>query len=269
MTGPLSELSAGGAALFGLGLVFLFMTAVWVASLARRDASLVDRIWGVAFIILAWAYFGAAPAAGPAVARQWLVPALITVWGLRLSVYLTWRNWGQGEDFRYVEMRRKSSAFAWTSLFRVFWLQGLIAFVVGLPLLQVQRVAEPESLGWLDYAGVAFFAIGLFFETVGDLQLTRFKADPANKGRVLDSGLWRYTRHPNYFGDAMVWWGFALIALATPGALWSLVGPALMTFFLVKVSGVALLEKTLADTKPQYRDYVRRTSAFFPLPPGD
>lgn len=259
--------STGGAALVGLAAVLVLMTAVWISSLVRRDASLVDRFWGSAFVVLAWVYFVVAPHGGPPGARHWLVPALATLWGLRLSVYLTWRNWGQGEDFRYVQMRSRDRSFAWTSLIKVFWLQAAIAWIVGLPLLQVHRTARPESLVWLDLLGVVFFAIGFLFEAVGDLQLTRFKADPANRGRVLDTGLWRYTRHPNYFGNAMIWWGFALIALATPGGWWSLIGPAVMTFFLVRISGVALLEKTLVETKPAYRDYVRRTSAFFPRPP--
>ena len=261
------DLGPGAAALFGLGLALALMTAVWLASLQRRDVSLVDRVWGAAFVVLAWGYLVVSPAAEPPVARRLLVPLLVTLWGLRLSIYLTWRNWGHGEDFRYAEMRRATPGFAWKSLLRVFWLQATIAWVVGLPLLQVQRRDPGPDLGWLDLAGVVFFAVGLLFETVGDLQLARFKADPANRGRVLDRGLWRYTRHPNYFGDAMVWWGLALIALATPGAWWSLIGPAVMTFLLMRVSGVALLEKTLAETKPGYRDYVRRTSAFFPLPP--
>ena len=252
-------------ALVGLATVVALMTAVWIAGLMRRDVSLVDRVWGLAFVALAWVYY---LAAGEGSTRQLLVPILVSIWGLRLSLYLTWRNWGQGEDSRYAAMREKQGpSFAWTSLLTVFWLQAAIAWLVAMPLLQVQRSPEPAALGWLDALGAALFVIGLAFESVGDSQLARFKADPENRGKVLDRGLWRYTRHPNYFGDAMVWWGLGAIALATAGSIWSLAGPALMTFFLMRVSGVALLEKTLEKTKPAYRDYVRRTSAFFPLPP--
>ena len=136
-----------------------------------------------------------------------------------------------------------------------------------MPLLQVQRGPLPAPIRWLDAVGLLLFLIGFLFEAVGDFQMARFKADPANRGRVLDRGLWRYTRHPNYFGDATLWWGFACFALATPRSAWILISPILMTLLLLKVSGVALLEKGLRQTKPAYADYVRRTSAFLPWPP--
>jgi steroid 5-alpha reductase family enzyme len=158
----------------------------------------------------------------------------------------------------------RGPSFAWTSLFTVFWLQALILWAVSMTLFQAQRSATPASLTWIDAVGLACFATGLFFESVGDWQLARFKSDPANRGKLLTTGLWRYTRHPNYFGDAMVWWGFFLFALATPGSLWTIYSPMLMTFLLMRVSGVALLEKALAKTKPGYEAYVARTNAFFP-----
>jgi steroid 5-alpha reductase family enzyme len=136
-----------------------------------------------------------------------------------------------------------------------------------MPLLQVQASRQPMGWTWLDLLGLGLFVVGFFFEAVGDYQLARFKADPANKGKVMDRGLWRYTRHPNYFGDATLWWGFGCFALATLGSLWTLISPVLMTGLIIKVSGVALLEEGLQQTKPQYRDYIRRTSAFFPRPP--
>jgi steroid 5-alpha reductase family enzyme len=192
----------------------------------------------------------------------------VTVWGLRLSGYLAWRNHGAGEDFRYRAMRAKARAsFPFVSLFTVFLLQAAILVVVALPLWAVQRAAVPAAIGPFDVAGIAVFLVGLAFETVGDLQMARFQADRSNRGTVLDRGLWRFTRHPNYFGDAVVWWGLFLPALSVADAWWTAIGPILMTVLLMKVSGVALLEKTLAATKPAYRDYVRRTPSFFPGPP--
>jgi steroid 5-alpha reductase family enzyme len=182
-----------------------------------------------------------------------------------LSLYLFVRNRGQGEDFRYREMRESwGRAFPWVSLFTVFLLQAGILWVVALPVGRAVRADAPAGWSAWDVAGTAVFAVGLVFETVGDWQLRRFKSDPDNRGKVLDRGLWRYTRHPNYFGDAVVWWGLSLPALSAPGSWWVLIGPALMTFLLMRVSGVALLEKSLQDTKPGYREYVESTSAFFP-----
>jgi len=211
----------------------------------------------------AWLYFSQGEQPG---ARRALVPALVTLWGLRLAFYIGWRNQGKGEDYRYQAMRKKvGEPFPWLSLVTVFWLQAFLLWLIAMPLYQVQRATV--SLGWLDAMGLALFALGLFFETVGDLQMSRFKSDPANRGKVLDRGLWRYTRHPNYFGDATVWWGLSCFAFATPGSAWVVFSPILMTFFLLRVSGVTLLEKGLSRTKPAYADYVRSTSAFLPWPP--
>ena len=249
----------------GLGAALALMSAVWLLSLAVNDVSIVDVFWGLGFVALGWLYFWHGPGTG---LRHWLVPVAVTIWGLRLALYILWRNWGRGEDYRYAAMREKrGESFRWLSLVIVFWLQGAIQWVVALPLYQVQRGTGPLALTGLDLAGLAVFAVGLLFESVGDFQLARFKADPAHQGQVMDRGLWRYTRHPNYFGDAMVWWGLTLVALATEGSWWVLISPVLMTVLLMKISGVALLEQGLTDTKPQYRDYVRRTSAFFPWLP--
>jgi steroid 5-alpha reductase family enzyme len=196
------------------------------------------------------------------------VPTLVSVWGIRLAGYIAWRSRGKEEDYRYAAMREaRGPSFVWRSLFTVFWLQAVLLWVVAMPLLQVQRVLEPHSLGALDLLGLLLFAVGLFFESVGDYQMARFKSEPANRGRVMDRGLWRYTRHPNYFGDAMVWWGVGCMALATPGSSWALVGTAVMTWLLMRVSGVTLLEKDIANRRPAYRDYVMDTNAFFPGPP--
>ncbi|REJ94166.1 MAG: DUF1295 domain-containing protein [Planctomycetota bacterium] len=239
------------------------MTLLWLLSVAKRDASIVDPFWGSGFVVVAWVaglWFDFAHS------RAYLLTGLTTLWGLRLSLYLLWRNAGKGEDFRYRAMREKHGAnFWWVSFFTVFLLQGIIMWLVSWPV-QFGQAATAPPLGWLDAAGAVVCLIGILFEGVGDLQLARFKADPANQGRVMDRGLWRYTRHPNYFGDFCVWWGLYLVAAAS-GAWWTLPAPLLMSFFLIRVSGVPMLEKSLVERRAGYREYVARTSSFFPWPP--
>ncbi len=246
----------------GLALVACVLSLVWVVSVVKKDASIIDPCWGPGFALVGWywhARFGADSL------RAAVQLGAVTLWGVRLGAYLTWRAWGEDEDRRYQAMRAKAPrAFPWISLFSVFWLQAFILAVVAAPLFAAQGATAQPGWTLLDGVGVGLFAVGLAFESVGDWQLARFKADPENAGQVLDRGLWRYTRHPNYFGDALVWWGLGLMAVSVPGGWLALVGPAVMTFFLMKVSGVALLERSLAKTKPAYRDYVRRTPAFFP-----
>ena len=241
------------------------MIATWLLSLALGDASIVDIAWGLGFVLVAWVSFAVGDGAD---AHRWLVALLTTLWGARLAGYLAWRNIGKGEDFRYQAMRRRYGArFGIVSLFLVFGVQGLAMWTVSLPVQAAQVPDTPDSLTVLDFAGIALWCVGMFFETVGDLQLARFKSDPASAGRVMDRGLWRYTRHPNYFGDFCVWWGLYLIALATGDAWWSIAGPLLMSVLLMRVSGVTLLERHLTRNRPGYDDYARRTSSFFPRPP--
>ncbi|NIP16245.1 MAG: DUF1295 domain-containing protein, partial [Pseudomonadales bacterium] len=229
-------------ALIGLVSVVGLMTLIWLSSIRMRDVSVVDVFWGLGFVLLAWQYWWLAGAAQTP--RALLVPLLVTVWGGRLAAYIAWRSRGKGEDYRYAAMRQaRGPRFVWISLFSVFWLQAVLLWIVAMPLLQVQRMLEPRTLGLLDAVGLALFAVGLFFESVGDLQMARFRSGPANRGRVMEQGLWRYTRHPNYFGDAMVWWGLSCLALATPRSVWVLTGTALMTWLLMRVSGVTLLEQ--------------------------
>ena len=251
-----------GAYLVGLAAAAGLMTFVWVVSLIRRDASIVDPFWSLTFIALGTTYrFASETEYG---ARPAVVLALLLIWGVRLSVYLFWRNAGKGEDYRYQAMReRQGAGFPARSLFTVFWLQAILAWVVSLPLLAA--VDGTSALGAFDYLGMAFWAIGISFEAAGDFQLARFKADPVNQGKVMDRGVWRYTRHPNYFGDFMVWWGFYLFALGA-GGWWSVLGPLLMSVLLMRVSGAALLEKTLTKTREGYQEYVRTTNGFFPGP---
>ena len=246
--------------LLGLAAALGLMTLLWLVSLARRDASIVDIFWGAGFVVLGWLYFAWTPDGfGP---RKLLIAILVTIWGLRLALYIFSRNRGKGEDFRYVAMRQAAGPrWWWQSYFQVFVLQGLLMWLISAPLLAAQSgMAAPLTI--LDGLGVVVWAIGFYFEAAGDWQLARFKADRANKGKVMDRGVWRYTRHPNYFGDAAQWWGFFLIALAAGGWM-TVLSPILMTFLLVRVSGKALLEKSL-DGRPGYRAYVERTSGFIP-----
>jgi steroid 5-alpha reductase family enzyme len=256
----------GGSAAITLAVTAGVFFALWIVSLRIRNASIVDVWWGPGFSLIALVSFLLAP--GDALPRRQLVLILTAIWGLRLGFHLLLRNAGRGEDFRYAAMRRRwGDGFPLKSLTTVFALQAALMWVVSLPLQVAMHAATPVSLGTWDLLGIVVFAIGLFFETVGDLQLARFKADPANAGRVMDRGLWRYTRHPNYFGDAVAWWGLWLIALAVPGGFWSIVGPIVMTVLLTRVSGVPMLERTIGKRRPGYDEYVRRTSAFVPRPP--
>lgn len=245
----------------GLGVILSFMTAIWLASVRLRDASIVDIFWGPGFAVAAMVYaFFADGYAG----RQALVLSLVTVWGLRLGFHIFRRNWGHGEDPRYRVWREQAGAsFWWVSFFRVYLVQGLLLWAISAPLLAAQ-VSGPDRFTALDVVGGAAWGFGFLFEAVGDLQLARFKRDPANKGRVMRAGLWAYTRHPNYFGDATLWWGYFIIASATPNGYWTFFGPLLMTFLLVRVSGVSLLERRQKETKPEYIDYIETTSAFVP-----
>jgi steroid 5-alpha reductase family enzyme len=248
-----------------LGVVLSLYLLLWIASLVAKDASIVDRFWGISFIVIA----SAASAAGDGFeTRRRLVMLLVALWGLRLSFYITVRNLGAGEDFRYRAMRREwGKQFPLVSLFTVFVLQGILAWIVSLPVQAAIQGDSPAHLTVLDALGMVVWTAGFLFETIADWQLARFKDEPRNRGRILDRGLWRYTRHPNYFGDAVQWWGLWLIAAAT-GAWWSAVGPAVMTYLLLRVSGVTLLESRLRKSKPNYEEYCRRTSSFIPMRPS-
>jgi steroid 5-alpha reductase family enzyme len=249
-----------------------YMTLAWLVSLIRREASVArvaDVFWGLGFVVLTWVFFTLTDGSLP---RKLLVCGLTMAWGIRLAAYIVVRTWGKGEDPRYQPMRDAAGeSFWWKRYFQVFLLQGFLLGLVAAPLLASQFFSTPEGLTVLDIAGAVVWAIGFLFETVGDWQLYLFKRDPANQGKVLRRGLWAYTRHPNYFGETLMWWGIFLIALATPYGYWSAYGPLVITFLLLRVSGVTLLERNLVDTKPEYRQYMESTSAFipwFPRKPG-
>lgn len=242
--------------------IAVLTTAAWVVCTARRNVGLVDIFWSLFFLYAAGYYTLAAAPQGP---RALPILALVAAWALRLSGHLAARNWNAPEDRRYRAIRvRNQPHFEWKSLYLVFGLQGLLAWVISAPL--AVAVASQEPLGPLDWLGFSLVAFGAVFEAVADTQLARFRRHRASAGQVLDGGLWRYSRHPNYFGECCVWWGFYLVAVGAGGS-WTVFAPLLMTLLLLRVSGVALLEQDIGERRPAYREYVARTSAFVPLPP--
>ena len=249
----------------GLELIAVLALLTWIASLVRRDASLVDRTWSLMIAAPTLVY---AAQAGWSGARAIALLVLVVAWAARLAAYITWRNWGHGEDRRYQEIRaRNEPHFAFKSLYLIFALQMVLAWIVSSSTLAA--LAGDHAFGPLDVVGIAVALVGFLFEAIGDAQMAAFKADPSHKGQVMDRGLWRYTRHPNYFGETCFWWGIWLVAIAAGGAaaIWTVLSPLLMTVLLLKVSGVALLEKDIGERRPAYRDYIARTTAFFPGPP--
>jgi len=249
--------------LLALAASLAVMVLTWLVSLRARDASLADISWGLCFVAIAWTCLLAGPAGGD---RSVLIAVLVSIWGFRLAGYVAWRH--DGEDRRYVAMRRKyGDSFALRSLLSVFVLQAVIAWVVSAPIQVAATDPTPAGIGALAILGAIVCAVGIACETTADLQLARFLAEPDASGKVMDRGIWRYSRHPNYFGDATFWWGVFVIALECGSAWWTAIGPIVMTIFLLKVSGVALTEKTISSRRPGYAEYVERTSAFVPLPP--
>ena len=250
-----------------LALILGVMSLLWLVAVRIRDVSFIDAVWPLAMLFLALVTW---PRTDGDAVRSGLLVGLCGLWALRLGLHLFLRWRAHGEDRRYADLigRQTKTGKSWptVALLFVFLPQGGLAWLTSLPV-QLGQVAEAPAVGWLGWAGVALFAVGLVFETVGDAQLAAFRRDPSTRGKVLDTGLWRYTRHPNYFGDACVWWGIGVVALSVSGTWWSLVGPLVMNVLLVRVSGVALLERSLRKRKPDYEDYVRTTSAFVPRPP--
>ena len=262
----MTALELTGAMLINLAVLLAALVALWGVSVAIRNASIVDIFWGPACATGAWLMLFRDGRAEP---RAGLIALLVSLWALRLAIYLALRNIGHGEDARYQAMRRrrKSDAdFARWSLIYVFMLQGLLAWIVSWPV-QIGQFGGSGALGALELVGAFLFAIGLGFETIGDFQLARFKADPANKGRLMTSGVWSWTRHPNYFGDACVWIGLSIIALGAPWGFVGLLSPIIMTHLLHNISGKALTERSMEKRYPDYADWRARTSGFFPLPP--
>ncbi len=238
------------------------MTTLWVISIFLKNVSIVDLFWGFGFVVSAIVYFIYSDGYE---ARKILLLILVSIWGLRLSIYLAWRNIGKGEDFRYAQFRKNygEHRYWWISFFQTFLLQGILMWLISAPLLGAMYYSGNASMGILDFLGIAFWIIGISFEAGGDFQLAKFKSNPQNKDKVLNTGFWKYTRHPNYFGDSSVWWGYGLICLGA-GCYFPVLGSILMTALIIKVTGVAMLEKSLKDKKPQYLEYIEKTSSFIP-----
>lgn len=247
----------------GFGVVIAFMTLIWIWSVRLQNAGIVDPFWGLGFVVVTGYYTWRIPIIET---YQWVVAILVAIWGLRLFLYLLRRNFGKEEDYRYRQFRKNygEHRYWWFSFFQVFLLQGvLLAFISVTILGAIYPLQSDRIPGFGFYAGALLWLTGFIFETVGDYQMARFKSDPSHKGKVMDRGLWRYTRHPNYFGDTMVWWGYGLMAIDN-GYYWSVAGSMLMTFLIVRISGVAMLERNLKTRRPGYDQYIQRTSAFFP-----
>jgi steroid 5-alpha reductase family enzyme len=242
------------------------MITLWLISIPLGDVSFVDSFWAAGFIVVAASTYAMT---GGETGRRQLLLVITAIWGARLAAYLFLRWRREGADGRYVALLKKAPGNVHLfSLRKVFLLQGPMLWIVSLPVQLGQIQAEPATLGLLAWVGAALAAVGIFFESLGDHQMAAFKSDPENEGKVMDRGLWRYTRHPNYFGDSCVWWGLYLIAAETSVGAWSFFGPLLLTWTLVKWSGVPLLERRLQRSRPGYADYLERTSSFFPWPPA-
>mgnify|MGYP006286525773 FL=1 len=238
------------------------MTVGWGISLLRQNAAIADSLWGLGFILVAWLTFFSADGY---IVRKLLIAGLVTAWGLRLFVYIHGRNRKKGEDPRYAAWREKHGAdFWWVSLFKVFLLQALFQWAIALGVQYGQIRMQPVHLTWLDLTGALVWLAGFIIESTADRQLAGFLSEPANRGKIMDQGLWRYSRHPNYFGESLMWWGIFVIVLSVPWGVWTLISPLLITYSLLKLSGVSLMENLEFSDNPDYQAYARRTNAFIP-----
>ena len=251
----------------GINLVAITVTMVlgWMVSLVVKKVTFVDSLWGLGFVLIGWITFFTTDGYLP---RRFLLAGLTTIWGIRLCLHLSWRNWGHGEDPRYAAWREQAGARFWIfSLVKVFLPQALFLWSISLCIQFGQWSTIPNHLTVYDIIGSALWGIGFFFESIADYQLAKFKADPSNKGKVMDRGLWAYSRHPNYFGEALIWWGLFVIGFSTPNSWWTVVSPMIITVVLLKMTGIALMERSIVENRPGYKEYIRRTNAFLPWIP--
>ena len=254
----------GSSMLIAAITIAIIMVSTWLLSVIIKNASIVDIVWGAGFAITSWVL--ALTVEGDS-GRQLLLAIMVGVWGTRLALYLAKRNIGHGEDWRYKAMRKKAGKkFTYSSLVTVFGLQGALMWVVSLPV-QFGNGDSSPGVGPLAVIGIMVWLVGLSFEAIGDFQLARFKKDPNNAGKVMDQGLWSLTRHPNYFGDALLWWGIGIVGAETGSGVIGFIGPVAMTFFLLRISGVPMLERSLSRRREGYAEYAARTSQFIPRPP--
>jgi len=243
-------------------VIMSMMTTLWIISIIIKNVSIVDMFWGFGFVLTCGFYLYSS---NDFSVYKILITILVALWGLRLSIYLAWRNIGKGEDFRYKQFRKDygENRYWWISFFQTFLLQGVLMWIISLPLLGALYYQNSVGLNIFHFIGIFFWIIGITFEAGGDFQLARFKSNPENKGKVLNTGFWKFTRHPNYFGDASVWWAYGFFCIAN-GSYIPVIGSIIMTLLIIKVSGVALLEKSLKEKKPEYAEYIRKTSSFIP-----
>jgi steroid 5-alpha reductase family enzyme len=245
--------------------IMLLMLTGWLISLAVKNAALADRIWGLGFILVAWVTF---IQVGHDAAKTMMIPALTTIWGLRLFIHISWRSRGKGEDPRYGAMRKKHGKAFWIiSLFKVFIVQGLFMWTISFVVQYGQAARYDAAINAFDIAGMLIWTVGLFFESVSDWQLARFISNHENRGKIMNRGLWKYSRHPNYFGESCIWWGMFIIVLQAPGGIVTIISPLLITYTLLRVSGVTLMERTIFGDNPDYKKYVESTSSFIPWLP--
>ena len=248
--------------LINLLAVTFMMVIGWILSVHQRNVTIVDSLWGLGFVLIAWLTWFQVDGFG---GRKFLLAGLTTIWGVRLSIYLTVRNHGKGEDPRYAKWRLTSGDNFWfTSLFKVFLLQALFLWVIALAIQAGQASAAPAHLTLTDGVGAIVWTIGFLFEAIGDAQLAKFKSNPDNRGKVMDNGLWRYTRHPNYFGECLIWWGLFIIAISDTQLWWTVVSPGVITTVLLKMTGIPLTEKLSIEKRAGYQHYSSTTPAFFP-----
>ncbi|MEI6345793.1 MAG: DUF1295 domain-containing protein [bacterium] len=244
-------------------LLFVYMSLWFVVSLVKKRNDVADVAWGLGFVLMTWTSFFLA---GNSSVRGMLVGILVSIWGVRLAWHIHARNKGKTEDYRYLAWRKEwGKWFYLRSYLQVYLLQGVLLFLIVSPVLFINKNVGPD-LGLLDGIGVAVWLFGFYFEAVGDAQLARFIKDPANKGKLMQSGLWAYTRHPNYFGEVVQWWGIWIVAMSIPGGLIGIIGPVTITILILKVSGIPMLEKRMEEN-PDFAEYKQRVSVFFPLPP--
>lgn len=244
----------------GLLVILTLAVATWLLSIIKRDVSIVDSLWSLMILAAGLVYAEHAELMNT---RSNLILVLLLIWAMRLAVYVTWRNWGEVEDHRYQLIREKYSPnFEIKSLGIIFMFQAILAWIISLPLWPA-ITSNQSSLHIIDIFAITLWLIGMAFEIIADWQLARFRANPNNQGKVLNRGLWRYTRHPNYFGEALIWWSFYLFAVGA-GAWWTLPAPLIMNWLLLKFSGVVMLEQTIVKRRPEYKQYIASTNAFIP-----
>ncbi len=244
-------------------ILFVYMNTWFLIALLKKRNDVADIAWGLGFVVMAWVSFFLSENFG---SRGLLINILVSIWGLRLAWHIYNRNKNRAEDYRYLAWRKAwGNWFYLRSYLQVYLLQGALLFVIALPVLVINTSGD-QNFTWFDSAGVAVWLIGFFFETIGDAQLAKFIKNPENKGKLMQSGLWAYTRHPNYFGEVAQWWGIWIAALSVSGAWITIAGPLTITLLILKVSGIPMLEKKMMEN-PEFADYKRRVSIFLPMPP--